>query len=287
MGFSTPFDHWVAYALSGLNLLLIGAIAWMSAQLLWISLSPPQTMAEGLSRVMLANSSSNDSAPRLDQLALFGAADSAVVTAAVSVPAEVPQTRLNYQLTGIYYSIESYLSLAIIEKVSSERSAFRVGDELVKGVSVHAIAGDHVLLDRYGKIERLDMSINKSAAATSARSGSRQAASGNETAAESVFLKSYKARYINNPMALANRFRAIPVSEGGKSIGFRLKPVRGEVLMQKLGMNENDVFTAINGISLDKPFQALDALKSLRTAKNLSITFQRNGVEQVRSYSLD
>ena len=78
----------------------------------------------------------------------------------------------------------------------------------------------------------------------------------------------------------------VSVFRNGKNIGFRLKALRGESLLKKLNFNENDVFTKINGISLDKPFQALDALKSLTTASSVSVTIRRNGNEETMDFSM-
>ena len=53
-----------------------------------------------------------------------------------------------------------------------------------------------------------------------------------------------------------------------------------------MDLRQDDVYVAINGIGLDKPFQALDALKSLATAENVSMTVLRNGNRQVLDFSL-
>ena len=87
-------------------------------------------------------------------------------------------------------------------------------------------------------------------------------------------------------MALAKRFQAIPVQENGKNIGYKLKALRGERLLKNLDLQPNDVFVAINGIGLDKPFQALDALKSLTTANSVSVTVMRNGNRESFDFNL-
>jgi general secretion pathway protein C len=87
-------------------------------------------------------------------------------------------------------------------------------------------------------------------------------------------------------MALATRFQAIPVQQDGKNIGFKLKPLRGESLLKKLNFQANDVFTAVNGVALSNPFEALDAIKSLTTAENISVTFMRNGAEQTVDFRI-
>ena len=148
--------------------------------------------------------------------------------------------------------------------------------------SVSTISSDHIIIDRYGKLERL----NLQKPTVSTVSETRVAGIQMSPVASTNLLKSYKKRYVSNPLALAKRFQAIPVQENGRNVGFRLKALRGESLLKKLNFNANDVFTKINGISLDKPFQALDALKSLTTANSVSVTIMRNGNEQTMDFTL-
>ena len=195
---------------------------------------------------------------------------------------EAPETRLNYKLRGIYFSEDASISSAIVEVKTNDSKHYYIGDELAENIMVSAIGRDHILIDRYGKIERLNLEkpvVSKTANA--AFSG------GLASNADSTrLLQSYKRRYVSNPLALAKRFQAIPVQENGRNIGFRLKALRGESLLNKLNFDQNDVFTKINGISLDKPFQALDALKSLTTAESVSVTILRNGSEQTMNFDL-
>jgi len=119
---------------------------------------------------------------------------------------------------------------------------------------------------------------------TRSASGSRMSLSSSSSA--SRVLQSYKRRYADHPLALAKRFQAIPVSENGRNIGYKLKALRGERLLKKLNLQRDDVFVAVNGIGLDKPFQALDALKSLTTAENVTLTIIRNGNRETLEFNL-
>ena len=58
------------------------------------------------------------------------------------------------------------------------------------------------------------------------------------------------------------------------------------MLLDELNFQDSDIFTKINGIGLDKPFQALEALKSLTTANSVAVTILRNGREQTLDFSL-
>ncbi len=195
---------------------------------------------------------------------------------------QAPETKLNYKLRGIYFSEETTLSSAIVEVKPNDSQQYFIDDELAANIILSSIFRDHILINRYGKIERLNL---QKPVVTNSASGVASRVQSNPIAASNL-LRSYKRRYVSNPLALAKRFQAIPIQENGRNIGFRLKALRGESLLKRLNFNENDVFTKINGISLDKPFQALDALKSLTTAKSVSVTVMRNGSEQTMDFNL-
>ncbi len=194
-----------------------------------------------------------------------------------------PETELNYKLRGVYYSDNELLSSAIIEINNKNVESYAVKDEIESGIVVHAIEVKRIVLDRYGKFETLsleEIKFDKNNKALSI------VAKPDTNPAHSQLLQSYRKRFVNNPMALARKFRSIPVMENGKNIGFKLKAVRGETLLKKLNVPEEAIFTSINGVGLDKPFQALEALKSLQTAKSISVTYLLNGVEQSRDFNL-
>lgn len=198
------------------------------------------------------------------------------VQAAKPVEAEeAPETQLNYKLRGTYYSPDDRLSVAIIEVKPNQSRSYIVDEELDDNITLTRIEEDYVLLNRYGKIERLNLEKRGEGDGQSFT-----ASSDGVSASQSALLQSYKKRYTSNPMALATRFQAIPVQQDGKNIGFKLKALRGERLLERLNFEPDDIFTAVNGVSLQNPFEALDALKSLTTADRVSVTFLRNGAEQ-------
>lgn len=193
-----------------------------------------------------------------------------------------PETALNYKLRGIYFSDNQLLSSAIIE-IKNKAESYALNDEVEEGISIHSIDVKHIVLERYGKFETLtleEVKFDKENAVASVVSQPQS------NVTHDNLLKGYKERFVSNPMALARKFRSIPVTENGKTIGFKLKAVRGETLLKKLNVPENAVFTSINGVGLDKPFQALDALKSLQTAESVNVTFLLDGIEQSRDFNL-
>ncbi len=268
-------------------LLLLLMLAYQLAILFW-QFYPEPTLDDSLVSNLVVQSAAQNTQQQsyLEKAKLIGGAylfgKPELKEARVEVVEQAPETKLNYKLRGIYFSDAPELAAAIVELRPSFSLHFRIDDELAENITVSAIGRDHILINRYGKIERLNLEKPKV-------SNASQAVSTRTTSSPLVstrLLQNYKKRYVSNPLALAKRFQAIPVQENGKNIGFRLKALRGESLLKKLNFNENDVFTRINGISLDKPFQALDALKSLATANSVSVTILRNGNVETMEFSL-
>lgn len=223
-----------------------------------------------------------DQAQVIKQAFLFGKAE-------VNIPAPVkveqaPETELKYKLRGIYFSDIRERSSAIVEVKANDSKLYRVDDELADNIVVAAIEKTHILINRYGKLERLNLEKPIIAAG---QTGAVNTINTATTALEnSALLRNYRQRYEKNPMALAQRFQSIPVQENGKHIGFKLKALGGERLLKQLDFQDSDVFIKVNGIGLDQPFQALEALKSLTTAQTVSVTILRNGREQTLDFSL-
>ena len=267
-------------------LLLLAALAYQVALVVWQLIpAPEQAATQQQSQVVRANNNKNASANfrqqanAISRAFLFGKPD--VKTAVVQVVEEAPETQLNYKLRGIYYSTNKRLSSAIVEVKPNKTQHFLLDQELEDKITLVGIEQDHILINRYGKVERLNLQkpVPKAGSAVQNR-----AVVGN--ARQTALLRSYKQRYTSNPMALATRFQAIPVQQDGKNIGFKLKALRGESLLKKLEFQPDDVFTAVNGVSLKNPFEALDALKKLTTAQSISVTFIRGGSQQTQDFRL-
>jgi type II secretion system protein C len=195
-----------------------------------------------------------------------------------------PETRLKYKLRGIYFSEVAEKSTAIVEIKVNDTQLYRIDDMLADNIVVAAVERDHILINRYGKLERLN--LEKPIAIGTQQGLNNRSSNSASSVANSNLLRNYRQTYASNPLALAQRFQSIPVQQNGRNIGFKLKALRGENLLAKLDFQDSDIFTKINGVGLDKPFQALDALKSLTTAKSVTVTILRNGREQTLDFNL-
>jgi general secretion pathway protein C len=276
-------DHRLVFAVT---LILSVIVGYQLSALVWKLIPPAQ---DSSASVAIDFEQSAQGAPELstrqmvDRISaqyLFGRA---AVVQQTQVVQDAPQSSLNYKIRGIYYSSDEAIASIILEKNSNTTRFYRLGDEIDPNIFIQQIQPDHVIISRSGKLEKLVLEKPKMDGTNAL---ARQDVGSLPASASTQVLKSYKRRYANNPMALARRFKATPVEQDGRNIGYKLKALRGEQLLKKLGLNEDDVFVAVNGIGLDKPFQALDALKSLTTASEVSLTVLRNGNEETLDFSL-
>jgi len=100
---------------------------------------------------------------------LFGQRRKAV-TAAVKEAQVAPETRLRLQLRGVFAHSDPTQSRALVAEQGKSAKYYRLGDSLASGAILHAVATEHVVLDRNNQLETLSFNANKSA------SGKRQVA---------------------------------------------------------------------------------------------------------------
>jgi general secretion pathway protein C len=90
----------------------------------------------------------------------------------------------------------------------------------------------------------------------------------------------------NNMAALARAARIVPEVRDGKSVGFRLFSIRPDGPFAKIGLQNNDVVSAINGLEMTSPDQALLAYTKLKTANHLTVAVERNGQKITKDYNI-
>ncbi len=266
--------------------LMAAALAHQVALGIWRFIPAPQQDTSEAPAPVARNATADKAGADFQQQAnaigkafLFGKVEAE--TAEVEVE-EAPETQLGYKLRGIYFSPDERLTSAIVEVEGNKSQHYRINDEFAEQITLAEIEKDYILINRFGKIERLNL-LQRAPPAGFALTG---AGIGVSSPKHTQILRRYQRRYSSNPVALATRFQSIPVEQDGKNIGFKLKALRGESLLKKLGLEANDVFTSINGASLKDPFEALGALKSLAAAKSVSVTFIRDGIEQTQDFDL-
>jgi general secretion pathway protein C len=191
---------------------------------------------------------------------------------------KAPETKLNLVLRGVIAATPMTLSHAIIARgKNGKEEVYAVGDKMPGGISIEEIHADHVILNRGGRLETLQL-IKDEEVGTITASDDGQGFLPSGSAADD--LATVRQEILQNPTAFGDYALPVVVKQNGKQVGYRLQPQqKGSDLMQEAGLEASDVITEINGIKLDNPQNGISALRQLSTADSVSITVMRNGTE--------
>jgi general secretion pathway protein C len=91
---------------------------------------------------------------------------------------------------------------------------------------------------------------------------------------------------LGNMGALSRAARIVPEMRDGKSIGFRLFSIKPDGPFGKIGLQNGDVISAINGLEMNSPDKALEVYTKLKTANHLSVGLERNGQKMTEDYNI-
>jgi general secretion pathway protein C len=180
--------------------------------------------------------------------------------------------------------------------------AFRAGEK-VKGATITGIDETRIHFDNQGKVEYLDLleiegqpaptpaPAAPTAAAAAAPGGdalSQELDRGIKKTGEHTYdiTRSTLESVLGNMSLLSRSARIVPEIRDGKAAGFRLYSVRPEGPFAKIGMQNGDVISAINGLEITSPEKALEVYAKLKSASHLSVGLERNGQRITKDYSI-
>jgi general secretion pathway protein C len=86
--------------------------------------------------------------------------------------------------------------------------------------------------------------------------------------------------------ALGSGLRVVPALRDGQPAGLRLFGIRPGGPLTRIGLENGDLLTAVNGLPLTSPDAALAAYTSLRTATHVSLSVERGGRPVTLDYLL-
>ncbi len=91
---------------------------------------------------------------------------------------------------------------------------------------------------------------------------------------------------LGNMSVLSRSARIVPEVKDGKPAGFRLYSVRPDGPFAKIGLQNGDVISAINGLEMTSPDKALEVYTKLKSAGHLSVGLERNGQKISKEYTI-
>jgi general secretion pathway protein C len=179
-----------------------------------------------------------------------------------------PQTTIPLILAGVIADKDPAKGQAIIGDTASAGKLFAVGAMIPGGARLNAVYGDHVLIERGGRLETLPLPRNPM------KGGVVNTAAAAGPGAQN--------RLQDNSTVLAGLVRVQPVFNQGKLGGYRIFPggTKGTSAFTQLGLRAGDLIVAINGTALDDAARAMEVLQTLSSSASASITVSRNGSSQ-------
>jgi general secretion pathway protein C len=218
-------------------------------------------------------------------------------------PAPAPplqRTSLNLKLLAIMFApppADPHWSVAIIRDNDSKSAGpYSIGSKL-RDATVDDVTEDQVYLDfGGGRREYLDLLDRPQPApgapASPAAAPSDPFAAELEKGIKPLGEHKYEVQratvdsLLGNMGALAKGARIVPETRDGRPAGFRLFSIKPDGPFAKIGLQNGDVVSAINGLEMNSPDQALLAYTKLKTANHLSVAIERNGQKITKDYNI-
>jgi general secretion pathway protein C len=205
---------------------------------------------------------------------LFGVA---TVDPSTQDPANAPQSTANLVLAGTIATQDPKRGVAIISDGGPSK-VYSVGDN-VGGASLHSVYLDHVILDRAGALESLQLPRQLGAGMHGPPVVRRQGGADPRTVAA---VENIRHLVQQDPGILDQVMRTVPSYDNaaGKLRGFRAYPGRNKQIFGKLGLKSGDLVTAINGTPLDDPQRSQEVFNTIQTSDHVTVTVERAGQKQ-------
>lgn len=212
------------------------------------------------------------------------------------------RTSLPFNLVGTLILMDETRSIATIEdKGASTVYPVRIDDEIPAKAKIVQIEPGKVTFinlasgrrefidlpeDAHGRNPKITLASNKRPQVSFPGTPSGGAGSGIEQHSPTNF--NIARTEIDKAMADFNNIltqaRAVPNFENGAPNGYKLFQIVPGSIYQKLGFQNGDIITQLNGESANDPAKALSALQSLKDQKHYEISGKRDGRPFTYSY---
>jgi len=210
------------------------------------------------------------------------------------VPDDAAITKLRLKLHGVFASNDPRRGSAIIAD-GNKQVLYSIDDEIEgnRGVKLGRVLEKRVILDNKGKFESLwlfsEEDFQPTVSSASKRTKRRDVGSAEvrRSASDSRNAIRTSARPDQIPKNIGDVVRFSVHREGGKMVGYRIRPGRERELFNQVGLRANDIVTSVNGIEVNDPKQIRSVYKSMKTATEAQLIVLRDGETHSITISLD
>jgi general secretion pathway protein C len=277
-----PTERWRA-------LVLAVALIWSVqslAKLFWLVMPMPKSSPEQLVPSASLASAQSKAPLNIDGLTgakLFGDYDAEKMRAAQAgqqAGEDVNQiTQLDLKLQGVITSNDPEKSWAIIGEENSQQ-LFKVGDSVppANGVTLEKVEDLRVILNNNGKREALWLYGEDGMNVASQRQAS--APPPPPPPPSNVQQATVSQEQLQSATSIGDVVRFMVATEGGKMIGYKVRPGRKRELFDQVGLKNDDIVISVNGIEVNEPQKVREVYQALKTATEANLQVLRDGGTQ-------
>ena len=236
-------------------------------------------------------------------LSLFGAGRPALAEGPDFAGEALPETGLDLTLKGIIARRDSDRKLALIAQGGGKEEVYWLGDRIA-GAEIVGIGARQVVLLRDNIRETL--TLEEAKLRKDAGNGRRQAArvagaprpreqaqggASNWGVArlserQRVVARATLDQHLGSLPSLLRQAKAVPYISNGEPAGFRVVGIDKGSVFEELGLRQEDVIVAVNGVSVRNIQEALAAYNSFRSAEAVRLDLLRGGREVSLDFSI-
>ncbi len=261
----------------GCNLLLLAWIAWTVAQPI-VSWRQADTVTSTavLPEKQIASTPGSREREQYDIASwhLFGilSAQPAKVSPA---KVNVPETRLNLELNGVYLEDQPGNSRAIIAEKGKQQEHYQIGDRLPGNAVLDEIHAGYVLLERNGRYERLALSEKRSTGSNDSIVIASPAIRQNTGSAAQRSSTDLPGNTRSAPTLL--KLRPVVRDDAFQGMAISAGSAEGRRLLEKANVKilPHDVITAINGIEIHSAEAGMALLEDYNEPERLELIIKR------------
>lgn len=217
-------------------------------------------------------------------------------------PSSIQNTSLPLELlaTSVGYTKETSYA-TIINRDSQKQGLYKVGDAVPGATgTVKDIKYKYVDFENSGHLERVTLGgvvpVAAPAVAVAAPADTGEKKDDMEVAVDAGIKKiddttfeidkGLIAKVTENPMAFMKGARVVPAMKNGKPEGIKLYAIRPNSPYGKLGLQNGDTLTSVNGFELTSVDKGLEIYTKLREASALELEVTRRGKPVTIKYSI-
>ena len=220
---------------------------------------------------------------------LFNASTLTPASALAVTEEDLEATQLPLTLLGTAAAELPELSWAAIEDRESQQTlTLRIGDSVRNQAQVRRIERKRIVLEEKGALRELALEEPADLPTTQTPPPQVRASrlpSRRPMAPPLPQLASGADEGARSPARLFSEARILPKYDAGQMVGVQVSAIKPGSLFEKMGIEDGDVITELNGMRIDSPEQSAKIL--LELTRSESFTIQVNGASGTRTLSAE